>query len=114
VGTSSLHPGGFACSFCDRGQREVRKLVAGPMVFICDACVTEVIGLIGPRPAPDPPPPLPAWLKEHGALTDTVCSFCDRKSGSVLKAVATSNVAICSECIELCSDILAEELFRSS
>lgn len=27
------------CSFCDRDQNEVRKLIAGPSVFICDECV---------------------------------------------------------------------------
>jgi hypothetical protein len=27
------------CSFCGKSQYEVRKLVAGPTVFICDACV---------------------------------------------------------------------------
>ncbi len=27
------------CSFCGKGQNEVRKLIAGPSVFICDECV---------------------------------------------------------------------------
>jgi len=27
------------CSFCGKGQSEVRKLIAGPSVFICDECV---------------------------------------------------------------------------
>jgi hypothetical protein len=27
------------CSFCGKSQHEVRKLIAGPTVFICDACV---------------------------------------------------------------------------
>jgi ATP-dependent Clp protease ATP-binding subunit ClpX len=27
------------CSFCGKSQHEVRKLIAGPMVFICDECV---------------------------------------------------------------------------
>ena len=27
------------CSFCRKSQREVRKLIAGPTVFICDECV---------------------------------------------------------------------------
>ncbi|HEX8949727.1 MAG TPA: ATP-dependent Clp protease ATP-binding subunit ClpX [Dissulfurispiraceae bacterium] len=27
------------CSFCGKGQDEVRKLIAGPMVYICDECV---------------------------------------------------------------------------
>ena len=27
------------CSFCGKSQREVRKLIAGPTVYICDECV---------------------------------------------------------------------------
>lgn len=27
------------CSFCGKTQTEVRKLIAGPQVFICDECV---------------------------------------------------------------------------
>ena len=27
------------CSFCGKGQNEVRKLIAGPSVFICEECV---------------------------------------------------------------------------
>ena len=27
------------CSFCTKSQREVRKLIAGPQVYICDECV---------------------------------------------------------------------------
>ena len=27
------------CSFCGKSQHEVRKLIAGPSVFICDECI---------------------------------------------------------------------------
>ena len=27
------------CSFCNQDQNDVRKLIAGPTVFICDECV---------------------------------------------------------------------------
>jgi ATP-dependent Clp protease ATP-binding subunit ClpX len=27
------------CSFCGKGQDEVKKLIAGPSVFICNECV---------------------------------------------------------------------------
>ena len=27
------------CSFCGKSQHEVRKLIAGPSVYICDECV---------------------------------------------------------------------------
>lgn len=27
------------CSFCHKGRDEVRKLIAGPTVYVCDECV---------------------------------------------------------------------------
>jgi hypothetical protein len=32
-------PASLYCSFCGKDQEEVRKLVAGPAVFICDECI---------------------------------------------------------------------------
>lgn len=31
--------GSLSCSFCNKGQDEVKKLVAGPMVYICNECI---------------------------------------------------------------------------
>ena len=31
--------GGLHCSFCGKSQREVKKLIAGPNVYICDECI---------------------------------------------------------------------------
>jgi hypothetical protein len=31
----------FSCSFCDAPRRDVRKLISGPRVFICDACTAD-------------------------------------------------------------------------
>ena len=28
------------CSFCGKSQHEVKKLIAGPSVFVCDECIT--------------------------------------------------------------------------
>lgn len=34
------------CSFCDRTEQEVRSLIAGPKVYICDECVNLCIDLL--------------------------------------------------------------------
>ena len=39
VGGSSDGKSTLYCSFCGKSQHEVRKLIAGPSVFICDECV---------------------------------------------------------------------------
>ena len=48
----------LVCSFCNRSQEEVRKLIAGPSVYICDECIElcndiiaeEVEGDTNPQP----------------------------------------------------------------
>ena len=33
------HTVNLCCSFCGKSQHEVRKLIAGPAVYICDECI---------------------------------------------------------------------------
>ena len=33
------HQGSLCCSFCGKSQKEVKKLIAGPTVYICDECI---------------------------------------------------------------------------
>jgi ATP-dependent Clp protease ATP-binding subunit ClpX len=49
--------------------------------------------------------------KGSGKSTQTlVCSFCNRTQEEVRKLIAGPNVYICDECIDLCNDIIAEEV----
>ena len=34
------------CSFCGKSQNEVKKLIAGPQVFICDECITLCLEIV--------------------------------------------------------------------
>ncbi len=36
---SKFENGSLRCSFCGKGQKEVKKLIAGPGVYICDECI---------------------------------------------------------------------------
>lgn len=36
----------MACSFCGRSEHEVTNLVAGPRVYICDACIEACTAII--------------------------------------------------------------------
>ena len=38
------------CSFCGKSEREVTKLLAGPKVHICDACVDVCNGILEALP----------------------------------------------------------------
>jgi ATP-dependent Clp protease ATP-binding subunit ClpX len=39
MSTRSEGPEHLKCSFCGKSQRQVRKLIAGPNVYICDECI---------------------------------------------------------------------------
>jgi len=64
------------CSFCGKSQHEVRKLIAGPSVFVCDECVElcndiirEEIKEISPQ---DEDEPLPTPIEIRESLDDYV------------------------------------------
>lgn len=40
-------PQPLRCSFCSKSQHDVRKLIAGPGVYICDKCVEVCLDVIG-------------------------------------------------------------------
>ena len=43
------------CSFCNKDQREVKKLIAGPTVYICDECVDICLDIIAEERDSDEP-----------------------------------------------------------
>src|SRR5918999_152583 len=62
------------CSFCNKDQNDVRKLIAGPTVFICDECVEVCNDIIaddnrfenrGVRSALPSPPEIKKFLDEY-------------------------------------------------
>jgi ATP-dependent Clp protease ATP-binding subunit ClpX len=38
--------GPLHCSFCGKPESEVKKLIAGPDVFICDKCVATCVEIL--------------------------------------------------------------------
>ena len=43
---SQLRRKALACSFCGRSEHEVTNLVAGPRVYICDACIDTCSAIV--------------------------------------------------------------------
>jgi len=41
------------CSFCNQSQDQVRKLIAGPKVYICDECVEVCVDIISDDRTPE-------------------------------------------------------------
>lgn len=54
-----------------------------------------------------------AWKRsavENGNGKGLACSFCGKKEDAVGKLIAGPKVFICNECIELCNEILSDEV----
>jgi ATP-dependent Clp protease ATP-binding subunit ClpX len=49
--------GNLSCSFCGKSQKEVRKLIAGPTVYICDECIGLCNDIIAEDVEKDEPAP---------------------------------------------------------
>lgn len=102
-----------SCSFCGSVQSEVRQLLGGPAVYICDRCVyicaesieedeyEEVIEV-----------PLSELIAEveraHGRVSSMKmgasplrCSFCGRSQLQVNKLIAGPGVYVCDQCVRL-------------
>jgi ClpX C4-type zinc finger len=106
----------LACSFCGRSQKQVRKLIAGPGVYICDGCVDLANGVIGSGDAASTRLGPINTVSEQDVQVG--CPFCGKHRGqvaamAVLPAVrlerTNASAAICSECLALCDEIVVEE-----
>jgi hypothetical protein len=88
------------CSFCEKKQAEVSKLIAGPQVFICDECI-----LICSQVIADGEPSGKITLIP-GEQAEVRCSFCGKNPVEVNRIVGVPAARICNECIKICDEIL--------
>jgi ClpX C4-type zinc finger len=111
----------LACSFCGKQQNQVRKLIAGPGVYICDPCIDLAGNVVGSGQSADTELGTMNALPAHA--TRLKCSFCGKDRGqasgmAVMPAVTPERTAasasICSECLVLCNEIITEEFDTDS
>ena len=66
----------LSCSFCGKSQKEVKKLIAGPTVYICDECIELCNDIIAEEYGQEEPPPrasrVPKPKEIHAALDEYV------------------------------------------
>ncbi len=60
----------FHCSFCGKSQHEVRKLIAGPSVYVCDECVALCNDIINEESRDDKAPQATDTLPRLPAPTE--------------------------------------------
>ena len=55
----------LCCSFCGKSQKEVKKLIAGPTVYICDGCIKLCNDILAEEGKPlRPGRRMRNWLRE--------------------------------------------------
>jgi ATP-dependent protease Clp ATPase subunit len=62
----------YRCSFCGKAQTEVKTLVSGPGVFICDECVQLCQAIIDNKPATSATKEPPGLLLPENAPTENL------------------------------------------
>jgi hypothetical protein len=70
IPTSSEKDKEAGCSFCGKGQNEVRKLIAGPSVHICDQCVSLCHEIVSEELDPD------TQATKAKSKEDRLCGIC--------------------------------------
>jgi len=100
---------GFRCSFCDKGRPEIRKLIAGPAVFICNECVDVCAEIIADdrryerehaRPGQSAPPSL--------ASDQVACSLCGKAEMRDEVLTIENRWFLCGACADAVDDALAQ------
>jgi ClpX C4-type zinc finger len=99
-------PGPFICSFCGRPHPTPEKMVAGPGVYICEACVLTANGVVTTGTAATAPGAAIELVAEQARAQR--CSFCGKRRHEVPALASAGEARICTECLSLCQEILAE------
>jgi hypothetical protein len=88
------------CTWCDRPPSEVAKLIAGPNVFICDACVQCAELAAKGRPGSGP------FIRTQKRSASGRCSFCGKRRTRDRSLVPARAGQVCTECLRVCREIL--------
>lgn len=90
-------------------------LEGGELVMVCSGCHKSLGGGLNVNATGEFRVPSEAELDnastsgEHPRTTD-LCAWCGKLEGQVKKLLGRGGVALCNECVSLCSDILDAEL----
>ena len=87
------------CTWCGRPPSEVDKLVAGPHVYICDACIAAAERAAAGTGAAG------AFAMTPRASMRRRCGFCGRTAGKGRPLVGADTDHVCTACLQTCRQI---------
>ncbi len=91
------------CSFCNKSQKEVRKLIAGPTVYICDECVDICLDILNQERDESPSSPVSAAANEVAA-TCCLCRLATLPAGVL---ILPGRGPVCSACAAAVAEAVA-------
>ena len=117
---SAETPGGnpkgedLRCSFCNKRQAAVRKLIAGPTVHICDECVAVCVNIIADdqrfdrREQRSLVEPVSGTVRGSTSRDAVSCSLCRRWTVLENALIVHDRGVLCGACADAVEDALRE------
>jgi ATP-dependent protease Clp ATPase subunit len=97
----------LSCSFCGKSQKRVKVLIGGTAAYICDGCVSRAHAVIA-EPGRTASTPIAAIQVVNDEAGTQQCSFCGKRRQQVAAMASAADTRVCSECLELCDEIVSE------
>jgi len=88
------------CTWCGRPPSEVAKLVAGPSVYICDACIVDAERAASRNEASG------SFSLTTRASIRRRCGFCGRTGGKSRPMLVANAGQVCGPCLQTCRQII--------
>ena len=115
AGEHRTHRQQLSCTFCGKPQNEVRHLIAGPGVLICGDCVALARSVLADgTTATTERGPIHVVPEQQPRAQ---CNFCGKQRDQVAAQAGipatgkpTGHAIICDECLDLCAEIVAQDL----
>ena|SRR5688572_17672941 len=96
----TLEDKALCCSFCHKSQEQVRKLVAGTKVFICDECVEVCVDITSDdRPAEATTADGDGGTPIVSPLLTARCSLCRLPTAVDRLVAVVGRGAVCRPCL---------------
>ena len=88
------------CSFCGKHQDEVRKIIAGPTVYICDECIDLCNDIIAEECDRDESLSASAPLHQHSDVEQLKCTSCKQLYKKSDLSNPLNDALLCGSCID--------------
>jgi GNAT superfamily N-acetyltransferase len=90
------HESDFRCSFCNKSQHDVKKLIAGPRVYICDECVDICLQILSHENVP----PYASPRTSAPSTPPAICALCRTLTPSIDLLEVGRSGGLCPGCVD--------------